>query len=272
MESAAVNSHSSVAAAMAGPGGIAGLNGDMQGKGFTRIVSDLGKKLSRRQGPEELMQRNILREDDLNPSVSNIIIQQKIALESEKTKDTLNRKIGNRPNKVDLKLRNILRVDSNENIADPSLFGGNTPVGPLDLQKTLNFEERQDSLRSILKKRPEKEALEELNILKAGGIDPSLVAAQERLRKSQLSDTLDSRLRERPDPEQLAERRILMFAETVEVLPTFRKSEYNRKPDGNATFRKLTPQMKVQIREELNTFKKHEMPVHEQSLRNTCFH
>ncbi|TPX62061.1 hypothetical protein PhCBS80983_g00617 [Powellomyces hirtus] len=245
-------------------------NVDLQGKGFGKMVSDLGKKLSRRQGPEELVQRNILREDEAQPTVSNSLIQQKMALEAEKTKDALNRKLGNRPDKVDLKLRNILRVESNDSLDDQELAPmplnhGSTPVGPLDLQKPLNFQERKEAVRSILKKRPEKEQLEELNILKNTSIDPSLAAAQERLRKSQLVDVLDSRLRDRPDVDQLCERRILNFAETVEVLPTFRKSEYNRKPDGNATFRKLTPQMKVQIREELNTFKKHEMPVHEQS-------
>ncbi|KAI8589173.1 hypothetical protein HDU89_003188 [Geranomyces variabilis] len=262
------------------PLGAAAGGADMQGKGFGKMVSDLGKKLSRRQGPEELVQRNIMREDEAQPGVSNYIIQQKAALEAEKTKDSLNRKLGNRPDKVDLKLRNILRVESNDSLVDGDtgeaipMNNGSTPIGALDLQKPLNFAERKEAVRSILKRRPEKEQLEELNILKptAGVVDPSLAAAQERLRKSQLSDVLDSRLRERPDMDQMLERRILMFAETVEVLPTFRKSEYNRKPDGNATFRKLTPQMKVQIREELNTFKKHEMPVHEQSLRNTCFH
>ena len=65
--------------------------------------------------------------------------------------------------------------------------------------------------------------------------------------------------------EELAQRNILLhFNETVEVLPTFRRTEYNRKPDGNSTFKKLTPQMKIQIREELNTFKKNEMNVHEE--------
>ena len=109
-----------------------------------------------------------------------------------------------------------------------------------------------------------------------------------------MEDTLSNRLRDRPDIEELQERKILIFAETVEVLPTFRKSEYNRKPDANATFKNLTPQMKNEIREELNTFKKTEMAVHEESnaievsfivlmvvnsfswkligQRNTCFH
>ena len=72
-------------------------------------------------------------------------------------------------------------------------------------------------------------------------------------------------MRGRPSVAELQAARILVFAETVEVLPTFRKSEYNRKPEIGATFRNLTPQLKGQIREELNTFKKHEMEVHEES-------
>ncbi|KAJ3300590.1 hypothetical protein HK104_009926 [Borealophlyctis nickersoniae] len=185
-----------------------------------------------------------------------------MALEAEKTKDALNRRLGNRPSKVDLKLRNILRVDSVESL--------DTSGEVVD--KSMNFEVRQQQLKSCLKKRPEKGVLEEMNVIKGGGLDPSLIATQERLKRSQLEDILNSRLAERPDIEELEAARILNFAETVEVLPTFRKSEYNRKPDANATFRKLTPQMKVAIREELNTFKKHEMPVHQESIRNTCFH
>lgn len=37
------------------------------------------------------------------------IIQNKISLEKERTHDHLNRRLSNRPAKVDLKLRNILR-------------------------------------------------------------------------------------------------------------------------------------------------------------------
>lgn len=55
----------------------------------------------------------------------------------------------------------------------------------------------------------------------------------------------------------------------MEVLPTFRKSEYNRKPDASATFKNLTQAMKVEIREELNSFKKGEMEIHEDSIVKT---
>jgi hypothetical protein len=99
------------------------------------------------------------------------------------------------------------------------------------------------------------------------------------LRRSILEDALENKIRDRPSPEVLVEAKILFFAETVEVLPTFMKTEYNRKPDAGATFKNLTPQMKVEIREELNSYKKTEMAVHGDSIillilgvENTCFH
>lgn len=98
-----------------------------------------------------------------------------------------------------------------------------------------------------------------------GAANPAIAETQNRLMRAQLENTLEDQLRNRPGPEELEAARILVFAETVEVLPTFRKSEYNRKPDLQATFRNLTPQLKGQIREELNTFKKNEMSIHEES-------
>jgi hypothetical protein len=93
------------------------------------------------------------------------------------------------------------------------------------------------------------------------------VSAQQQLRRSILEDTLENKIRERPTIEALQEAKIILFAETVEVLPTFRKSEYNRKPDATATFKNLTQQMKVEIREELNNYKRTEMEIHEESTR-----
>ncbi|KAI9203930.1 uncharacterized protein BJ171DRAFT_562111 [Polychytrium aggregatum] len=229
---------------------------------FLEAVRDLGKKLSRRQDKDELIQKNILKDDD---SISPTLLQAKLSLEKEKEKAQLDKRLSHRPSKVDLKLRNILKVEdggSNENLAQSGH----------ELEKSLNFEQKAEALKSCLKKRPEKATLETANIIKGADIDPSIVAAQERLKRAQIEDTLEGKLRDRPDVEELMEKKVLLFSETVEVLPTFRKSEYNRKPPTDATFRKLTPQMKIAIREELNTYKKLEMPVHEQSLRNTCFH
>ncbi|KAG5460435.1 MAG: hypothetical protein BJ554DRAFT_7515, partial [Olpidium bornovanus] len=79
---------------------------------------------------------------------------------------------------------------------------------------------------------------------------------------------------ERPTPQELQAnpKLSIVFNELVQILPTFRHTEYNRKPDMDVTFRRLTPKLKTEIRDELNAYKKNEMPVHEQSLRNTNFH
>ncbi|KAJ3413155.1 Phosphatase and actin regulator 4 [Chytridiales sp. JEL 0842] len=227
---------------------------------IAKIVNELGKKLSRRQDKEELVNKNILKDED---AVSPTLLQTKLSLEKEKNQDALNRRLSRRPSKIDLKLRNILRVDSDDSLHQSGA----------SLDKSIDIQKRANELRSCLKKRPDKAVLEDKNIIKGINVDPKLIETQERLRRAQLENTLDGMLRNRPGIDELAEKQIILhFNETVEVLPTFRKSEYNRKPDGNATFRKLTPQMKIQIREELNTFKKTEMNVHEQSASNTCFH
>ncbi|KAJ3277077.1 DnaJ sub C member 27 [Terramyces sp. JEL0728] len=219
-------------------------------KGLTKIVNDLGKRFSQRSTPAELVQKNILREDEAS-GVSSTIIQQKMALEEEKKKDTLSRKISMRPSKTDLKDKNILKTEGEvdeDDLTSPTI------------------ESRASQLKSCLKKRPDKAQLEEKNILKGNGLSPALAAAQEQLKRSILEDTLENKIRDRPPVEELEAAKILIFAETVEVLPTFRKSEYNRKPDATATFKNLTQQMKVDIREELNTYKRSEMEVHDESM------
>jgi hypothetical protein len=97
-------------------------------------------------------------------------------------------------------------------------------------------------------------------------VSAAIASAQQQLRRSILEDTLETKIRDRPTMDELKEAKIILFAETVEVLPTFRKSEYNRKPDATATFKNLTQQMKVEIREELNSFKRSEMEIHQESL------
>ncbi|KAG0205648.1 hypothetical protein BGX28_002764 [Mortierella sp. GBA30] len=67
-------------------------------------------------------------------------------------------------------------------------------------------------------------------------------------------------------------RKSLSFMDTIEIIPAHRKSEYNRRSDKNATFRILTPDMKTEIRDELNNYKMREMAVHVDSMGNTAFH
>ncbi|KAI9221970.1 hypothetical protein BC828DRAFT_414424 [Blastocladiella britannica] len=206
---------------------------------------------------------------------------------SQSEKERLAQRIARRPSKADLKLRNIIRVDSSDNVAAQAAAAAGAAAaaaaataaaaaanGSVDVSQG-SIKDRSSALRSCLKKRPEREELMQKNILKesdvSGRVDASLAVAADQLKRAQLADQLESQLVARPNPDELPSR-VLKFVESVEVLPTFRKTEYNRRPDSNSTFRKLTPKLKMEIREELNTFKKTEMPVHSDSASNTAFH
>ncbi|KAF8935269.1 hypothetical protein BGZ52_000133 [Haplosporangium bisporale] len=70
----------------------------------------------------------------------------------------------------------------------------------------------------------------------------------------------------------VGKRRSINFLETIEIIPALRKGEYNRQSDKHATFKVLTPDLKSEIRDELNTYKMREMAVHVDSMSNTAFH
>jgi phosphatase and actin regulator 4 len=72
----------------------------------------------------------------------------------------LDKKIGRRPSKVELEERNILKQGKTENTSDAS---GQSPL--ID-RRVQSFDARQQQLRSILKRRPDKEQLSNRNILK----------------------------------------------------------------------------------------------------------
>ncbi|KAF9966716.1 hypothetical protein BGZ70_001551 [Mortierella alpina] len=69
-----------------------------------------------------------------------------------------------------------------------------------------------------------------------------------------------------------AKRRSINFLDRIEIIPAYRKADYNRSSDKHATFRILTPDLKSEIRDELNTYKMREMAVHVESMGNTAFH
>ncbi|KAL7748925.1 hypothetical protein RI367_005573 [Sorochytrium milnesiophthora] len=224
---------------------------------FSKIVTELGKKLSRRSDKDELVNKNIIQDAKSDDEAA----EEKQEKEAEIEK--LNQRLQRRPSKTDLKLRNIIRVNSTDSL--PGTEGA--PHAPVP-----SFQQRSKELRSCLKVRPERTELEQKNILRGGdGVDPSLVSAADALKRAQLTDMLNTQIAQRPAPEDMS-KKFIGFVETVEILPTFRKGEYNRKPDANATFKKLTPRLKMEIREELNAFKKSEMPVHQESQSNTAFH
>ncbi|KAF8979276.1 hypothetical protein BGZ46_005627 [Entomortierella lignicola] len=67
-------------------------------------------------------------------------------------------------------------------------------------------------------------------------------------------------------------RRAIGFMDRIEIIPAHRKADYNRQSDKNVTFRVLTPELRGDIRDELNHYKLHEMAVHVDSMHNTAFH
>ncbi|KAJ9079292.1 hypothetical protein DSO57_1036947 [Entomophthora muscae] len=70
-------------------------------------------------------------------------------------------------------------------------------------------------------------------------------------------------------PESPPARKIFRFSEDVAVYETYSKKEYLRKGTKRSTF---TEEEKREYKEELNFFKRHEMKVHPNSVRNTRIH
>ena len=108
-----------------------------------------------------------------------------------------------------------------------------------------------------------------------GSLDPQVTSIVERIRRetamasSSTVVTGDAGLVGDAPPRP---RRRIVFNETVSVIQTFRKTDYIRRPDPNATFLHLDNRIKRVIRQELNEFKREEMLVHELSFGNTVFH
>jgi len=75
-------------------------------------------------------------------------------------------------------------------------------------QSTLDSDAVQ-ALEKRLGQRPDKQELQERNILKEDNVAPALQAAKERLQRSQLEDKLDQALQQRPKPEELVKEGIL---------------------------------------------------------------
>ena len=64
----------------------------------------------------------------------------------------------------------------------------------------------------------------------------------------------------------------LNFADQVEVFEGLSNEEYDRIPCKESTIYNITEQLRDEIKEELNNFKRNEMAVHIGSIENTSFH
>ncbi|KAF9427007.1 hypothetical protein BGZ76_002504 [Entomortierella beljakovae] len=64
-------------------------------------------------------------------------------------------------------------------------------------------------------------------------------------------------------------RRNIGFSDKIEIIPVLKKADYDRQSDRNVTFKILTPEMRCEIRDELNDYKMKEMAVHIDKTRFT---
>ncbi|KAN0129236.1 hypothetical protein V8E53_012935 [Lactarius tabidus] len=69
--------------------------------------------------------------------------------------------------------------------------------------------ETLEALEKRLSQRPERQELQDRNILKDGSVAPALQATRDQLQRSQLEDKLDQKLQSRPRVEELVKSGIL---------------------------------------------------------------
>jgi len=87
-------------------------------------------------------------------------------------------------------------------------------------RKTSIDEQTTRQLEDKLAKRPEKAELVERNILKDDkGVAPALLAAREKLQRSQLEDQLAQAVAKRPTREELEKNGILKDADAADIPP-----------------------------------------------------
>jgi len=89
-------------------------------------------------------------------------------------------------------------------IADETSVSGTRPARQNSLSN-----ETLEVLEKRLAQRPDRQELQDRNILKDGSVAPALQAARDQLQRSQLEDKLDQKLMQRPRPEELVKSGIL---------------------------------------------------------------
>ncbi|KAH9057311.1 hypothetical protein EDB87DRAFT_1812026 [Lactarius vividus] len=91
---------------------------------------------------------------------------------------------------------------------DATVIAEGTSVSRPARQNSLSSETLQ-ALEKRLSQRPDRQELQDRNILKEGNVAPALQAARDQLQRSQLEDKLDQKLLHRPKPEELVKSGIL---------------------------------------------------------------
>ncbi|RUS14233.1 hypothetical protein BC937DRAFT_94151 [Endogone sp. FLAS-F59071] len=75
-----------------------------------------------------------------------------------------------------------------------------------------------------------------------------------------------------PGVESPRQRSLFFDSTPPAVIPAYSPTKYNRRPERGFTYLRLTPKLRDEIVEELNTFKREEMRVHSESAGMTAFH
>jgi len=90
---------------------------------------------------------------------------------------------------------------------------GPVPVSRGPVRQSSLSTETLEALEKRLSQRPERQELQDRNILKEGNVAPAIQAARDQLQRSQLEDKLDQKLLQRPKPEELVKSGILQADE-----------------------------------------------------------
>eukprot|EP01137_Pigoraptor_chileana_P034365 Opistho-2@26805 len=243
----------------------------LQAGKFTENKKVLARRLSIRSDKKDLVERNIIRQDSMSEmredssddsdrddvsdgdndedDEDDDVITDMPAIKVRR--DSLDIKLGNRPDRRNLVDRNIVTEASDE-------------------EKQAIHDKLEKKLQNHLATRPEKVDLIDRNILKGQNVNPNLFDSQESLKWASTVDILNNAMKRRPSIAELEERNILInFRETVDVGTTFTPGEYDRKVEK--TWTRLTAKDKVEIKRELNEFKR-TMDVHDESKHMTRFH
>eukprot|EP01136_Pigoraptor_vietnamica_P032035 Opistho-1_new@93379 len=238
----------------------------LRGDKFSEQSKVVARRLSVRADKQDLVARNIMRQEavasdseesdredvsdgDNDSDEEDEVITDMPAIKVRR--DSLDIKLGNRPERKNLVERNIVTDSTDE-------------------EKQAAQERLERKLQNHLATRPERTDLIERNILKGQNVSPNLFESQESLKWANTVDILNNAMKRRPSIAELEERNILInFRDTVDVGTTFTPGEYDRKVEK--TWTKLTAKDKVEIKRELNEFKR-EMEVHEASKHMTRFH
>ncbi|KAF9111947.1 hypothetical protein BGX27_004207 [Mortierella sp. AM989] len=160
---------------------------------LAKAAQELDKFLQERPAPEELVEKNILKDPKVAPSLQ----QHAEELKKAQLEDALNSKLEHRPPISELVDHNIIH----EPHVAPSLQ---------KQAEELKRSQLEDSLAHKIVSRPTPSELIEHNILHESKVYPEHQRKEEELKRIQLEKDLNAKLENRPSQDTLLEKHILV--------------------------------------------------------------